>query len=136
VKRKQHQQKQDVIIQSFIDRSRKSLSNDGLLFSCYSSVLQQTLLFKQEKYVSHTHTILELLLNGLTALLQLFFIANLQLTPPMTSKHTPKTKRTHEEQKSATSKRKKERKEKKIQHLHLLSTTFNLLISTSSIFQA
>jgi hypothetical protein len=29
----------------------------------------------------------------------------------MTSKHTPKTKRTHEKQKPATSKRKKERKE-------------------------
>ncbi len=62
---------------------------------------------------THTHTMLELVLNGLTALLQLFFIANLQPTPPMTSKHTPKTKRTHQKQKSATRKRKKERKKRK-----------------------
>jgi hypothetical protein len=71
---------------------------------------------------------LELVLRWPQSIAPAFFIANLQLTPPMTSKHTPKTKRTHEKQKSATSKRKKERKkEKKIQHLHLLSTSFNLL---------
>ncbi len=133
MKTKQHQQKQAFIIQSLIDRSRISLSNDGLLFFCNSSVLQQTLLFSGKTSMCHTH-------NAWTctqwphSIAPAFFIANLQLTPPMTSKHTPKTKRTHGKQKSATNKRKKE---KKIQHLHLLSTTFNLLISTWSIlFQA
>ncbi len=112
MKTKQHQQKQAFIIQSLIDRSRISSSNDGLLFSCNSSFLQQTLLFSGKTSMFHTH-------NAWTctqwphSIAPAFFIANLQLTPPMTSKHTPKTKRTHGKQKFATNKRKKERKKEK-----------------------